>query len=1240
MIQKTPQHHDKTSPQSAELFHLIVENISEYAIFMTDADGCVTSWNPGVEKLLGYTEGEFVGQPVSIIFTAEDVAANVPEKEMAAAALASVAEDRRWHQRRDGSRFWANGTVMPLKDENGVLRGFAKVMRDDSAQKLAEERLEEILSGITDSFYRFDTNFRYTYVNRATTEMFGISKEDFLGKTLWDIFPDVEGNNFHTEVKRALSEQVTIIFENYYEPFDRWFENRIYPSADGLSLFTSEITNRKKAEAALLKSEEKYRTLFNSIDQGFCVIEVLFDANEKAVDYKFLEYNPAFENQTGLKGAVGKTIGEIVRNHEDFWFEIYGKVALTGNSMRFEHPAAALNRWYDVYAFRIEKPENRKVAILFNDIAERKQSEEKLRFLVALNQSLLPLVEPDEIMSVTARMLGEQLKVNRCAYAEIRADEDNFRIIDDYTHDTFSTKGEHKLSDFGEEALRLMRENKPFIVTDIEQDERFKENREAYRQTEIAAAVSVPLLKNGRFVAGMAIHQKTPRIWTDDEIKLVEIVVNRCWESVERAKTLRNLRESEERFRGLQQATPDGFMLFESVRDEAGKISDFRWLYINPAAERIIGRAQAELFGKFLCEEMPGNRVEGLFDAYAQVVETGVVWQKEFSYAHENLNHYFLCTAARVSDGFAVGFSDVTERKLAERTLLERARLATLYGDIGNALVQSDTLPNLLNHCAVAFVDRLNARFVRIWTFNQTENVLELQAAAGICPQLDEKLARVSIGETTIGQIAEQRKTHLTNNIATDTPTIESEWAKREGVKAFAGYPLIVEEQLVGVMCVFSQFELTSLTLEAVESISKGIANAIERKIVEEERRQLLISEQEARRAAENANRLKDEFLATLSHELRTPLNAILGWSQMLQTRDLDEDEQSRALNTIERSARAQNQLIDDLLDVSRIINGKLRLDVRAVDLSSVIATAVEAARPAAAAKDIHLQMLLDPQAGPISGDPDRIQQIIWNLLSNAIKFTPKGGRVQARLERDNSHVEIVISDTGKGIEPEFLPYVFDRFRQSDGSTSRRQGGLGLGLAIVRQLVELHGGAVSVESEGENRGTTFTVKLPFLPAGEERRETDKNNRSSARSDFAQSADSLPELTGVRVLLVDDEEDSRDLLKFLLSSCGAITSTASSAAEALETIRRARFDVIVSDIGMPEEDGFSLIEKVRRLPDDEGGRVPAVALTAYARAEDRIKALRSGFQMHVAKPVDAGELAVVVANLAPRNRNDV
>jgi PAS domain S-box-containing protein len=413
------------------------------------------------------------------------------------------------------------------------------------------------------------------------------------------------------------------------------------------------------------------------------------------------------------------------------------------------------------------------------------------------------------------------------------------------------------------------------------------------------------------------------------------------------------------------------------------------------------------------------------------------------------------------------------------------------------------------------------------------------------------------------------------------------------------------------------------------------IQDITEQKQAEAERDQVLEREKALRAKAEEASRLKDEFLATVSHELRTPLTAILGWAHLLRTGKFEDKESLKALETIERNARSQAQLIDDLLDVSRIITGKLRLDIRAVDPNFFIESAIEAVRPAAEAKGIRVQKIMDTGVVSVSGDPVRLQQVVWNLLSNAIKFTPKGGRVQVRLERVNSHIEIVVSDTGVGITPEFLPHVFDRFRQADQQTTRQHGGMGLGLAIVHHLVELHGGNVRAESEGEGKGATFTVLLPVAPVYQSS-DVEERVHPAAR-DTLPSYECPERLDGLRVLVVDDEPDTRELLKIGLNQCGADVIVAGSAAEALEAIATTMPDVLISDIGMPGEDGYSLIRRVRELPAESGGRVPAIALTAYARTEDRMQALRAGYQMHVPKPVELAELVAIVASLVQRGK---
>jgi signal transduction histidine kinase/ActR/RegA family two-component response regulator len=446
---------------------------------------------------------------------------------------------------------------------------------------------------------------------------------------------------------------------------------------------------------------------------------------------------------------------------------------------------------------------------------------------------------------------------------------------------------------------------------------------------------------------------------------------------------------------------------------------------------------------------------------------------------------------------------------------------------------------------------------------------------------------------------------------------------EEQGLRSLMVVPLIARGRALGALSFLSaesgrRYDRTDLQL--AEELGRRAALAADNAA-------LYKASQEARLAAEKANRAKDEFLATLSHELRTPLTPILGWTVMLRSGNLDAAGILRGLEVIERNVRVQTQLIEDLLDVSRIVTGKLRVEVRAIELVPVIEAGLDAVRPSADAKDIAVVVDLEPRAIRVLGDPDRLQQVVWNLASNAVKFTPRGGRVEVSLRQTDSHVLFMVHDTGKGIPLDFLPHVFERFRQADSTSTRKYGGLGLGLAIVRHLVELHGGTVQAESGGLDQGATFTVRLPLLeatpPAGRE------------RGTEASEGGSAVNLGGVRVLLVDDETDSRDFLSMTLRQCGAEVTALGTAEEAVSVLQRERPDVLVSDIGMPGEDGYALIRRVRALGAERGGQVPAVALTAYAKGEDTTRALSAGYQVHLPKPVEPTELATAVATLAGR-----
>jgi signal transduction histidine kinase/CheY-like chemotaxis protein len=430
----------------------------------------------------------------------------------------------------------------------------------------------------------------------------------------------------------------------------------------------------------------------------------------------------------------------------------------------------------------------------------------------------------------------------------------------------------------------------------------------------------------------------------------------------------------------------------------------------------------------------------------------------------------------------------------------------------------------------------------------------------------------------------------------------------------------------------------------------QGIARDItERKRIEDVRAELLAREQEARRVAEDASRLKDDFLAMISHELRAPLTSILGWAQMLRAGTLDRNAAERALMTIERNVKSQAHLVGDLLDASRIATGTLSLEVKPVELKSIVEAAVDALRPSIESRQLRMQIVLEPWIGPFQGDPERLNQIVWNLLSNAIKFTPPGGLIEVRLERLGNKALLIISDTGQGIDPEFLPHIFDRFRQADSSARRQQGGLGLGLSIVKHIVELHAGAIYAYSAGVGKGSDFMITLPLAVA-----ETSLLSLPSEQAGQSEpgtlpwipATEAAPPparamaLRGARALVVDDDHDTREILSVMLRRYGAEIRTAGSVREALVAFGDWQPDVLVSDIGMPVEDGYALIRTIRARAPEEGGTVPAIALTAFAGVQDREMAIASGFHQHLSKPVEPVALARVVARLLGREETGI
>ncbi|QQS47389.1 MAG: PAS domain S-box protein [Acidobacteriota bacterium] len=693
------------------------------------------------------------------------------------------------------------------------------------------------------------------------------------------------------------------------------------------------------------------------------------------------------------------------------------------------------------------------------------------------------------------------------------------------------------------------------------------------------------------------------QIETEDGIMVMSLIRD----VTERRRIAAALRESEERYRNVAETASDVILTV----DDDGAIQ-----FVNSSVEDVFGYKPAEVLGQQLSVLMPD---------YLERIEKAIIpsgngstgprrrSRSGFELTGINKDGHQLPVEATFSEFIKDGrpsytgiVRDISDRRKAEAALQEAAVVQqTIVDFAGYAIIltRPDGTITTFNPAAERM---LGYRAIDILGNPVTEIIRDQQQLSERADIFSEDLVEIidpgfeAIVAKACHNLPNEYEWNFTRADGSTIPVMLSMTALRDPDGNITGFI--------------------------------GIASDItKRKRIDEERAEGLRREQEARRVAEEANRLKDDFLAMISHELRAPLTAILGWAQMLRSGSLDRTSAERALVTIERNAKSQAHLVGDLLDASRIATGKLSLEVRPVELMSIVEAAVDAVRPSVEAKNLRMQIVLEPWVGPFNGDAERLKQIVWNLLSNAIKFTPAGGLIEVRLERLENKALLIVSDTGQGIAPEFLPRIFDRFRQADSSSRRQQGGLGLGLAIVKHLVELHGGAIYAYSRGVGQGADFMITLPLAVQGE-----GEEPGAGWHLPEGQSETRSTTLRGARVLVVEDDHDTREILSVMLTRYGTEVRTAASAAEAVEIFSNWKPDVLVSDIGMPVEDGYSLIKRIREMPEEDGGQVPAIALTAFAGVQDKELALAAGFQVHLSKPVEPVALAKAVARILGRS----
>jgi PAS domain S-box-containing protein len=1358
---------------------------------------------------------------------------------------------------RDGSRILVlHGAVMTGKTTvSGFVLSLSERKRIKAIQQEAVQReqrlhaevqaaklqLETVLGSIDDQFLVLDGEWRYVYVSDRVVEVVGRSREDLLGQCIWDVFPDTVDTQFYTEVHRAAAEQKIIQFEYFYTSWQRWFENRVYPSAAGVSILVTDITDRKRAEESLQRTNQTLQTLLDA-----CPVAIAFFDPQGIVRV----WNRAAERIFGWSAAeaIGQFMPTVPHRPQAFLNSI--QTVLSGRSLdgleaqhqRKDGRMVDLEIWANLTHDADGNPGCLGIAW---DITERKQveaalrtSEERYRLLVATTTAIvwttntegkficpqpsweaytgqawdeyagwgwLEMFHPEDRKALQTRWeyaLAERSfyeaegrlwhapsqqyrHIRACAVPLLNADGSVREWIGMDT-DIQEQQAALRERDRVEAALRQSETRFQVLVSNMPgmvyryapggqskgaftyvssgsrelielEPETILQDADSFLSLihpddlpsfQESMAIAIETSSNWQW-EGRLITPSGKLKWVQGRSRVERTEDGTAWDGLlfditDRKQAQQELQQTLQTLQTIVDASPLPIVVIEP--DMTVKL----W---NPAAERLFGWSEAEVLEQpipivpdekqdechqvreavtkgevfsgvetYRCKRDGSNVIvnisaaplyrdddsvnaillilqditeqqraeanlrdseerlrlaltaanQGLYDlnvqtgdaivspAYAQMLgydpenfqesnakwrdrlhpdDVGVVYQAYQDYIAGNLEIYRVEFRQRTQSGdwkwiLSIGkivswdsegrplrmlgtHTDITDRKQAEEALRqseERLRLALDAGSMGawEWNLQTNVQRWDVNQYKLFGIDKSNNQ-LSAETFFQFIHPDDIHSA--------QQLAK---------RVLEQGDSFHTEFriIKVDG---DVRWLSSQGmvIRDSNNQPI----RIIGV-----NFDIT------------------ERKREEEERERLLVNEQAARKEAETANRIKDEFLAVLSHELRSPLNPILGWSKLLQTQKLDEYRTQRALATIERNAKLQAQLIEDLLDVSRILRGKLALNITPVRLSSTIEAALETVRLAAEAKGIHLQRVFNLENDQVMGDAARLQQIVWNLLSNAVKFTPNGGRVEVKLSlvtaqtttshhslleegnqpaiTDNQglithYAQITVTDTGKGISPNFLPYVFDYFRQEDGTTTRKFGGLGLGLAIVRHITELHGGTVWAESRGEGSGATFTVWLP-LPGN---RKSGAENRENTDSPLLTH---YSPLAGVKVLAVDDDDDIRELIAFVLQQAEAEVRVVASAPEVLQQLKTFSPSILIFDVGMPEMDGYMLMRQVRSLPAEQGGTIPAIALTAYAGELNQQQAMAAGFQLHLAKPVEPDKLVEAIVTLLNQN----
>jgi PAS domain S-box-containing protein len=1125
-------------------FRLLIEQVTEYAIFLLDPTGHVATWNAGAQRIKGYEADEIVGRHFSAFYRREDFWKCGHELETA--RQSGRVEDEGWRVRKDGTLFWANVVITCLRDARGEIVGFAKVTRDMTERRNVEESL------------------------RTSEERFRLLVESVRDYAIFMLDPSGRVATWNVGAERINGYRAEEIIGLHF--------SRFYPEEDVLA-------GKCELELEVAAREGRFE------DEGWRIRNggTRFWANVVI---------------SALRGRTGELVGfaKITRDLTERRRAEAERSRLGEDARRRIHELADLS---EALAAALSIEDVGRTVIEQGAVLAR--ADTATLFLVSASGAALDLV----------------------------AERGGSRAFVDQVQNVMRDSGDPLF------AVGTGTGDAVWVETEVALETHFPALAGAEDDAKTRAFWCVPLVAEGRTIGLLAMGFFEARSFSPEEREFVGTFARQCAQSLARARRLeaeRSAAQTSERLRASLATMVRSIGDAVIATDARGGV-----VLMNGVAESLTGWGESEARGRPLGDvfdivnEDTRVRVGSPVD---KILETGgivglashtVLVGRHGRETPIDDSGAPIRSQDGAIEGVVLVFRDVTERKREQERQEFLADAVTVLSeslDYGETVARVARLvvPRLADWCAVDLKVDGHRMPKRLAVAHVDPAKIELAR------QIDAKYPPSPDAPAGVPQVLRSGRPELYPEISEEAviaACVDAEhasMARELCIRSGMFVPLTARGHVLGVMSFVhaeSGRTFTRRDLDFAEEIGRRCANAIENA-------RLYASEQEARRTADVANRAKDEFLAVVSHELRTPLNAIMGWAKMLSAREFDAHRRQSAIETIERNANAMAQLIEDLLDMSRVVSGKLRLEVQHVELARVVAGAIESIQPAAAAKAVAIVPILDTTIAPIMGDPTRLQQVIWNLLSNAVKFTPRGGRVNVLLRRSNSSLEVVVKDTGKGILPSFLPYVFDPFRQEDASPSRTRGGLGLGLAITRQLVELHGGRIGVQSEGEGKGATFFVTLPISAVAS---PSDVSGARSLAARNETSLDSPAHLRGLRVLVVDDDDDSRVLITGVLDQCGCNVIAAPDVATAMQRMVDAPPDVLLSDIGMPEQDGYDLIRKVRSLPRENGGDIPAAALTAYVRPEDRLRMLNSGYSIHLPKPIEPAELVAVVATLS-------